>query len=101
MFKKLSAAGIAIDRVYFCPHTIKDKCACRKPKAGMIRRAQKELPILMEKSLLVGDKALDILAGKRAGLNTCLIAPAPGNPRVSPKPDFVVPDLAALAKAVL
>jgi len=101
MFKQISAAGVYIDKVYFCPHTVKEKCSCRKPKTGMIRRAHKELPVLMDKSLFVGDKALDIKAGKKARLKTCLIAPDPENLRVSTEPDYIVPDLAALAEAIL
>jgi D-glycero-D-manno-heptose 1,7-bisphosphate phosphatase len=73
MLKELSAAGIIIDKIYFCPHTIKDKCSCRKPKIGMIRRACKELPIIMERSLMVGDKEIDIKTGNKAGVKTCLI----------------------------
>ncbi|MBN1903096.1 HAD-IIIA family hydrolase, partial [Candidatus Sumerlaeota bacterium] len=74
MMKILGSSGVFIDKIYFCPHTIKEKCSCRKPGIGMIRKAQKDLPIIMERSLLVGDKETDIMAGKKAGLKTCLIA---------------------------
>jgi len=101
MFKQLSAAGVYIDKVYFCPHTVKEKCSCRKPGIGMIRRAQKELPILMDKSLFVGDKPLDMKAGKKARLKTCLISNCPDTQDPSLKPDLIASDLSALAKAIL
>lgn len=99
MMKTLSAAGVFIDKIYFCPHSIKEKCSCRKPKIGMIRRAQKDLPIIMEKSLLVGDKETDILAGKKAGLKTCLIADQKTTSKI--KPDITSSSLTELAQRLL
>jgi len=55
----------------------------------------------MEKSLLVGDKLLDIKAGKKAGIKTCLVSSCPDPRALSPKPDLIVPDLAALAELIL
>ena len=101
MFKQLSASGVFIDKVYFCPHTVKEKCPCRKPGIGMIRRAQNELPILMDQSLMVGDKMHDIKVGKRARIKTALIASPPYPQDLSLKPDWIVPDLNALSEAVL
>ena len=101
MLRILGGAGIGIDKIYFCPHTIKEKCQCRKPKIGMIRCAQKDLPIVMEKSLLVGDKETDILAGKEAGLKTCLIVR--GNVKIKRNihPDFTALDLLTAARQFL
>ena len=100
MLKILSSAGIGIDKIYFCPHTIKERCTCRKPKVGMILRAQEELPIIMEKSLMVGDKETDIQAGKKASLKTCLISNA-GIPKdFKTKPDLIAADLKILAEKI-
>ncbi len=101
MLKRLSAAGVLIDKIYFCPHTVKDKCRCRKPKIGMIRRAQKELPIVIEKSLMAGDKEADIRTGRRAGLKTCLIASGKEAPRMSVRPDMTATDLSEAASLFL
>jgi histidinol-phosphate phosphatase family protein len=60
-----------IDKVYFCPHLVREKCACRKPNPGMIQQAKLDFPeINFENSYLVGDSLSDIEAGKRMSLNT-------------------------------
>ena len=40
----------------------------RKPKPGMIKKAQKEFNLDLEASVLIGDKKSDIEAGKAAGV---------------------------------
>lgn len=64
-----------IDKVYFCPHhpvhgmgKFKKKCSFRKPNAGMLMKAQKELDIDLSKSILIGDKYSDLDAGNNAGI---------------------------------
>jgi len=101
MLKGLSSAGVILDKIYFCPHTLKDNCPCRKPGTGMIERAREELPIIMEKSILIGDKETDIRAGKAAGLKTCLIAPegVPGNFTIAP--DITAGDVIEAAARIL
>lgn len=73
--KKLKSEGIEIAKVYYCPHhklgripEFSFECDCRKPRTGMIRKAEKELGIDLENSVLFGDKASDILAGISAGV---------------------------------
>ena len=60
---------------YHCPHhptqalgPLRVACECRKPAPGMILRAAQELELNLSESLLVGDKASDILAGRAAGV---------------------------------
>ncbi|NBT30223.1 MAG: HAD family hydrolase [Gammaproteobacteria bacterium] len=60
---------------YHCPHhpteaigPLRTACDCRKPAPGMILQAAQELDVLLSESLLVGDKASDILAGDAAGV---------------------------------
>lgn len=68
-----------INRVFICPHhpssiipKFKINCDCRKPKPGLILKAAKEFRLNLNKSLFIGDKASDALAGKFAGLPTLL-----------------------------
>ena len=70
MLKGFSEAGILIQKIYFCPHSDAEKCDCRKPKPGMLKRAEVELAIDMENSFMIGDSVADILAGKDAGVKT-------------------------------
>lgn len=75
MLYELSQRGININKVYFCPyhpiygvgHYKKDSYD-RKPSPGMIIKAKKEFNIDLNKSILIGDKESDILAGINAGV---------------------------------
>jgi D-glycero-D-manno-heptose 1,7-bisphosphate phosphatase len=67
--------GSHIDAVFHCPHHPKGSvesyrfvCDCRKPKAGMLLRAAKELNIDLANSIMVGDKNIDMQAACAAGL---------------------------------
>lgn len=71
----VAAEGARFDAVYACPHHRDAKGAfahpdhpARKPNPGMLRRAAAALDIDMSRSWLVGDRASDIEAARRAGL---------------------------------
>ena len=80
MKENLAKEGAYIDAIYYCPHHPEAKidryrvdCNCRKPKPGMLTRAEKELNIDLKQSFIVGDKLSDIEAGKRAGCKTIMV----------------------------
>lgn len=85
MLSEFEAQEIKIDKVYYCPHhpkgtieMFKRICECRKPGTGMIIQAQKEFNITLTKSILLGDKESDIMAGINAGIvNNYLIKSHP------------------------
>jgi len=62
-----AAEGVRFDGVYFCLHGPHDGCACRKPAPGMLLAAARDLGIDLGASLMVGDKASDVEAGRAAG----------------------------------
>ncbi|OIO66198.1 hypothetical protein AUJ68_01310 [Candidatus Woesearchaeota archaeon CG1_02_57_44] len=62
--------GVIFDKLYFCPHSLKEDCDCRKPKPGMLLRAADELGIDLASSWMIGDSTADISAGKAAGCRT-------------------------------
>jgi histidinol-phosphate phosphatase family protein len=75
----LGREGAYLDAIYYCPHhpergfagevrELKIDCACRKPRAGLIRRALSELPIDAERAVVIGDSWRDTLAARAAGL---------------------------------
>ena len=66
---------MTITGFYHCPHHPTDAqgeflqvCDCRKPAPGMILTAARDHHIDVSASLLVGDKASDIDAGRAAGV---------------------------------
>ena len=76
----LSAAGVTIDAVQYCPHLPDAKmaryrldCKCRKPRAGMIREAARLLAIDTSRSVLIGDRRADIEAGRAGGVGQCFL----------------------------
>ena len=76
----LAKAGSHIDAVYYCPHhpdaiieRYKINCDCRKPKPGMLIKAEEKFNIDFKSSFLVGDKWSDIEAGRTVGCKTILV----------------------------
>lgn len=73
-----------LNEIYYCPHhpekgfdgeikELKIDCECRKPKAGMLFKATKDLNIDLENSWMIGDSQRDIDAGKNANCRTISI----------------------------
>ncbi len=74
MEQQLSAHGIYLSEIYFCPHhTKKENCLCRKPEPLMLEKAMARFDIAPERSWFIGDKRSDVEAGQRAGVNTIRI----------------------------
>ena len=67
------ATILPLDAIEVCEHDDKEQCDCRKPKPGMIQRAQEKLGVNLAGSFMVGDRWRDIEAGRRAGCRTILI----------------------------
>ncbi len=85
-----------LDRFYFCPHLPTDGCDCRKPNLGMIEAACADFPIDLEKSWMIGDKALDVELGFNAGIKTALVLTGYGKKdlaKLKKKPDIVAKNL--------
>jgi histidinol-phosphate phosphatase family protein len=112
MSRLLARSGASLDGIYYCPHhplkgkgALKRRCACRKPKPGLIRQAARDLAVDLKRSYLVGDSILDVQAGLRAGLTTFLTAHLRCDlcrlmARRRIKPHFVVKDLAAAVRKI-
>src|SRR4051794_18945963 len=107
----LADYNVPLAGFYYCPHHPQGKiagytaeCNCRKPAPGMILRAAAELGLDLDRSWMVGDILDDVEAGHRAGCRSILIDNGhetlwQWNPQR--RPDFVAPDLAAAARAIL
>ena len=62
-----------IDRYFYCPHHPDAGCVCRKPKSGMILQACQEMGLDPARSVMVGDRWLDVRCGQGAGTRTVLV----------------------------
>jgi len=93
MKDKFVKHGGKIDAVYFCPFHLeggigyyKKGADCRKPKPGMILKAELELNLDLSSSILIGDKISDIEAGLAAGVGNNFLL----NPKKQDKSDPLV-----------
>ena len=76
----LRERGAFIDAFYYCPHhqtegigVYLQSCACRKPGAGMLIQASKELDIDLRRSYTVGDMLKDIQVARTVGAKGILV----------------------------
>jgi len=102
---ELSAGGARIDAFYYCPHVKEQGCDCRKPLPGMLVRAAKEHDLDLRRSVVVGDRYLDVAMAHSAGAAGVMVKTGFGRgdleyhsaewPR---QPDAVVEDLAEAAE---
>ncbi|MBM3493470.1 MAG: HAD family hydrolase [Armatimonadetes bacterium] len=71
--ESLAEAGGYLDAILRCTHAPWDGCECRKPRAGMLRAAERELGIDLTASYMIGDKPSDIECGASVGCTTVLV----------------------------
>ena len=101
--------AIVITNQYYCPHWHNEnstlpqyniECDCRKPNTGMIEKAKKDFDIDIEDSYFVGDRATDLLTGKKAGTKAILVRTGYGSgPLEKPvTPDGIYDSLEAFVR---
>jgi len=73
MKKELSKEDAEVDAIYYCPHHPDEKCNCRKPKPGMLEKAIEDFDIDVKNSFIIGDRMIDVEAGKTVGCKTVLV----------------------------
>ena len=109
----LDAGGARIDAYYYCPHhpdgKVKDyavACDCRKPARGMVDRAVRELAVDPARSVVVGDRWLDVELARAVGARGVLVRTGYGvTEEAKPRPplaaDAVVDNLIAAVGWIL
>jgi D-glycero-D-manno-heptose 1,7-bisphosphate phosphatase len=77
---RLARAGARIDRYFYCPHhpdkglgAYRQVCECRKPRPGMILTAAREMGLDLARSVMVGDRRMDVASGHAAGVRAVLV----------------------------
>jgi D,D-heptose 1,7-bisphosphate phosphatase len=103
-----------LDRSYICPHhpdrgfagevpSLKIACSCRKPAAGLIEQAQRDLNLDLSQCWLVGDSTADLGAAAQARVTSILVQT--GEAGLDDKypfyPDMTVPDFAAAVRFIV
>ncbi|MBU6375453.1 MAG: UDP-glucose 4-epimerase GalE [Bdellovibrionales bacterium] len=105
MDELLSKWGVQIDDYSLCIHRPEDQCPCRKPKPHLLLDAAKRLRIDLAHSYMVGDKPVDLEAGKNSGVRGSLLVRT-GHGRETEKTsgalaDFIGEDLLEVANWIL
>lgn len=78
--RAMQAGGARLDAVYACLHhpsvgqpPYRQDCDCRKPKPGLLRRAERELGADLARSWVVGDRVSDLELAWAAGTRAALV----------------------------
>ena len=74
----LGQRGVAIDGIYYCPHTPSDNCVCRKPKPGLLLQIAQAFSIDLKQAIFVGDSFSDIQAARMVGAQPVLLRTGKG-----------------------
>jgi D-glycero-D-manno-heptose 1,7-bisphosphate phosphatase len=74
MQAEASRAGGRIDAIYHCPHHWDEGCECRKPKPGLLFRAQRDFNFDLSRTPFVGDDERDAEAADAAGCPSLLVS---------------------------
>lgn len=100
---EVEAEGGRILSVYYCTHRAEDVCECRKPKPGLLRRAQAEHRFDFERTFLVGDTESDLLAAHAVGCPAIMVSyrPVAGLEKLLHPPRVIVPNLLAAAEFLI
>jgi len=111
----LGQEGAYLNDLFYCPHhpdkgfpgerpEFKIVCDCRKPKIGMLLRAQKKYNIDFKQSWVIGDTCQDVQTGINAGCHTVLLLDGDPNPYKkygNAKPDFIAQNLKEAIERIL
>ncbi|WP_285905536.1 D-glycero-alpha-D-manno-heptose-1,7-bisphosphate 7-phosphatase [Pseudodesulfovibrio pelocollis] len=103
MAELLSAHGVELDGIFYCPHAPEDACGCRKPAPGLMEQAVAALGFDPRRAVVVGDKDVDMLLGRAVGATTILVRTGKGadhEARCRHSADHVVDDLAGAADII-
>ena len=108
----LGREGAYLDGLYYCPHhpdkgfegevpELKIDCDCRKPKTGMLKKAEQEFHADIPHSWLIGDTTMDVQTGVNAGTHTAMLRS--GDPRKDQydvKPELTADNLLDAVKTI-
>lgn len=79
MLKAIREAGGEIEGIWFCPHTAKEYCNCRKPNTGMVVDILERLNGIASETYMVGDAWRDLECIAREGGKPILVLTGKGN----------------------
>jgi D-glycero-D-manno-heptose 1,7-bisphosphate phosphatase len=111
----MEGGGARLDGLFVCLHhpsvgepPYRQDCDCRKPRPGLVRRAEKELGLDLARSWVIGDRHGDLQLAWNVGAKAALVASGYGRgelqhhaPRWSRPPDLVAEHLLEAVERIL
>lgn len=105
MRRGIRQAGGRLDAVYYCTHAPQAGCSCRKPRLGLVRRAERRFSLDLKRSFLIGDNEKDIRVGRQVGSQALLVLTGETSlshaKRFSVRPDRIFQNLSRAADWIL
>lgn len=114
IYTLLGKEGAYLDGLYYCPHhpdkgyagevaALKFDCDCRKPKVGMLKKAESDFNADLAKSWFIGDTTMDVQTGINAGMRTVILETGDSrkNEKYDVRADAVCHDLLSAVRYVL
>jgi D-glycero-D-manno-heptose 1,7-bisphosphate phosphatase len=112
---QMADGGARLDAVYVCTHhptagrpPYRTDCDCRKPRPGMLRRAEAELGVDLTRSWVIGDRHGDLQLAWNVGARGALVKTGYGlgeltyhAPSWARPPDLVAENLLEAVEAIL
>jgi len=86
--------------VLTCYHDSGDHCPCRKPQPGLLLEAARRWNLDLRRSVMVGDRWSDVVAGQAAGC-TAVLVKTPYSAAERCHPDHCVNDLTEAAAWII
>jgi len=68
MLTAFASQGISFDGIGICPHTVADRCDCRKPQTGLLRDYLARHDYDRERSVMIGDRDTDLQLASNLGV---------------------------------
>ena len=97
--ERLEQGGAKIDAFYYCPHhpdgivdEYRQRCDCRKPLPGLLRKAARDLGLDLRRSFAVGDRWPDLGAGEAVGARRVLVRTGHGRITEAAADQYAAPD---------
>lgn len=96
--EEVGKQGGSFTEIMACTHRPRAGCSCRKPKPGMLLTLANKYHVDLKRSFMVGDRDMDIEAGKAANTTTILIE---SNEKTKQVADYTCPNLLATSDLIL
>ena len=105
MHEQLAEVNGRIEAIFFCPHSNKENCNCRKPRTGLFQELANCLGIPLTNVPAVGDSLRDLQAASAVGAQPILVLTGKGRQTLRMKEELynipVYDNLAAFVDSFL